>query len=117
MTAPLLPCSANCETTVSVSFLSSEGLLLLGIQSPCDLGSLMGMRKVVTMLTVWFVYCRVGEQHSLSAFCLGSRHQSWTRLPWGLSGHPPAPKPSVGQWGCILGLSSFLSLTLKGPSM
>ena len=45
---------------MSVSFLSSEGLPLLGIQAPCDHGSLMGIRRVVTVLTVWFVSCRVG---------------------------------------------------------
>ena len=45
---------------MSVSFLSSKGLPLLGIQAPWDHGSLMGIRKVVTVLTVWFVSCRVG---------------------------------------------------------
>lgn len=75
-----LPRSANCETTVSVSFLSSEGLPLLGIQVPRDHGSLMGVRKVVTLLTAWFVSCQVG-----TAFPSGFLHR---KLPSELD--PPA---------------------------
>lgn len=102
--------------TVSVSFLSSQGPPPFGTQVPRDHGSLMGIRKLVTLLTAWFVSCQVGTR-SLSAFWIRSRRRSWTRLPWGLSRHPPAPsRQQVGE-GCVLGPSSFLSLTAKGPSV